>query len=256
MSLSLYLQAGNAPAGTRLPGNAQALLAFIAEYVLIAGGQNFNGINFGSVTPSADDRDKPWWRTDSNGNPLGMYSWNGTAWVTVPFIIPNGPSVSRPLNPANYTEYFDTTINRLLIYERGQWRTADGCTGQVIDVKAATIEAAIALNPGWIQDVDSIARVVGGAGTAAGVGTHAYGETAGAENITLGINQIPVHNHTTTFANGRADGNTTNAPDQGVMFHGAVGSAGSTDKTSSDAGSGEGLSVLQPVIYYWKLVKQ
>lgn len=254
--LSLYLQAGTAPAAAKLPGNAQALLAFVAQYVLIAGGQNFNGINYGSVTPSADNRDKPWWRTDSDGNPIGMYSWNGSAWVTVPTIMPNGPTSSRPLNPAPYTEYFDTTINRALIYERGQWRTQDGCVGEVREVKAATITDAIALNPGWIQDADSIGRVIGAAGVAAGVAEHAFGEQVGSENITLGVNQLPTHTHNLTLANGRADGNTTNAPDQGVLFHTAVGSAGSSTLTPATAGDGAAVSVLQPSIYYWRIVKQ
>lgn len=256
MSLSLFLQAGVVPNGTRLPGNSQALVAFIAQYVLIAGGQNFNGINFGSVTPSADNRDKPWWRTDSSGNPLGMYSWNGTAWVTTNFSLPFGPSATRPLNPANYSIYFDTTINVPLIYERGAWRTLSGSPGDIKFVKAATIAAAIAQNPGWIQDTDSIARVIGGAGTAAGVGDHAYAATVGTENVTLGLNQIPEHNHTFTVNNGHADGNTTNSPDQGVDFHGSAGTAGTTDRTTTNAGSGEPVNLLQPTIYYWTLLKQ
>ena len=56
MSLNLFLQAGTVPANTPLPGNAQALAAFNAQYTQIAGGGNFNGINFGSVTPSADNQ--------------------------------------------------------------------------------------------------------------------------------------------------------------------------------------------------------
>jgi hypothetical protein len=256
MSLNLFLQAGMVPANATLPGNAQTLANFIAAYVAIAGGQNFNGINFGSVTPSADNRDKPWWRTDANNQPLGMYSWNGSAWVTTSFIIPNGASVERPLNPANYTEFFDTTINRLLIYERGQWRTADGCTGEVRHVKAATIAAALTLNPGWIQDTDSIARVIGGAGTAAGVGDHAYGETAGSENITLGINQIPTHNHTAIVLTGSEADNGDAGNLVVTASTQSVGARTIDGSSTGNAGSGEAHSNLQPVIYYWSIVKQ
>lgn len=256
MSLNLFLQAGTAPAQQALPGNAQALLNFIAQYVDIAGGQNFNGINFGSVTPSPDNRDKPWWRTDANGQPLGMYSWNGSDWVTTAFIVPNGSSGSRPLNPASYTEYFDTTINRLLIYERGQWRTADGCTGEMREVEGATIEAVIALNPGWIQHTASIARVIGGAGTAAGVGSHATGESAGVENLTLGINQIPAHTHgsiqlTGSEAdNGDAGNLVVTASTQSIGLRTIDGSV------TGSAGSGEAHSVIQPTYYLFRIVKQ
>ncbi len=89
MSLDLFLQAGTAPAGG-LPGNRQALLDFIAQYVLIAGIGNVGFINFGSATPSPENRAYPWWRTDADGNPMGMYSWNGSAWVTTTQIIANG----------------------------------------------------------------------------------------------------------------------------------------------------------------------
>ena len=255
MSLSLYNQAATLPAGTALPGNAQALVNMVAQYLLIAGGQNFDGINYGSNTPSPEDRDKPWWRTDSSGNPMGMYSWNGSAWTTVPFVVPSGVSANRPLNPAVGTQYLDTTINRLLIYERGAWRTADGCVGQVIDVKAATLADALALNPGWIQDGDSIGRVVGAAGASGSI-NHAMGETVGSESVKLGINQIPSHTHQLTLANGRADGNTTNPPNQNVLFSGAVGGSGAATLTPDTAGSGEAVSLLQPTIYYWRLVKQ
>ena len=256
MSLNLFLQAGTAPANALLPGNAQALLNFVAAYMAVAGSQNFNGINFGSVTPSPENRDKPWWRTDANGQPLGMYSWNGSDWVTTAFIIPNGPSVSRPINPASYTAYFDTTINRLLIYERGQWRTADGCVGEVRHVKAATIEAAILLNPGWVQDTDSIARVIGGAGTAAGVGDHAYAETAGAENVTLGINQIPVHNHTSLVVAASEADNGDAGNLVVVSPNSPIGTRTIDSSSTGNAGSGEAHSVLQPTIFYWTIVKQ
>lgn len=252
MSLNLFLQAGTAPAGQKLPGNAQALLAFIAAYTQIAGGQNFNGINFGSVTPSADNRDKPWWRTDANSQPLGMYSWNGSAWVTTAFIIPNG--TVRPINPANYTEFFDTTINRLLIYERGAWRTADGCVGEVREVEGATIEAVIALNPGWIQHTASIARVIGGAGAAAGVGNHAAGSSAGEETTTLQINQIPAHTHTTQGNYGSGGEGGADNP----LYYDSAQAPVSLQvwPPTGSAGGGESHNTLQPTYYLFRIVKQ
>lgn len=254
MSLNLNLQAGTVTAGTQLPGNAQALAAFVAQWVLIAGGQNFNGINFGSNTPSPEDRDKPWWRTDSNDSPMGMYSWNGTAWVTASTVIPSGSTAQRPLNPTTGSVFFDTQITRLLIYERGQWRTADGCIGEVRHVKAATIAAALAMNPGWVQDQDSIARVIGGAGVAAGVGNHDYGSVAGAESITLTIDQIPEHSHTTqgNYGSGGEGGS-----DNPLYYDSAQAPVSlQTWPATGMAGGGEAHSVIQPTIYYWSICKQ
>jgi len=83
------------------------------------------------------------------GDPIGWLEWNGTAWVPFNSIPRNGPTASRPTNPSDYQQYFDTTINSLLHWERGQWRTVSGTPGDVKQVLFETLELAITYNPGW-----------------------------------------------------------------------------------------------------------
>lgn len=256
MSLNLYLQAGTPPANISLPGNAQALATFIAQYVLIAGGANFDGINYGSTTPSPDDRDKPWWKTDSSGNPLGMYNWNGSAWVTVAQVANNGPTASRPINPAPFTLYFDTTIGRQLIYIGG-WTTQDGGKGEVREVKASTIDIALQYNPGWAQDNDSNGMVIVGAGANAGAGltTRAYGAAFGQESVTLAINQIPAHSHGNLTAHGS---NADNSDPGSLICTAALEDNGPQTFTSSGTGptgGGESHENCPPSLAYWRIFK-
>jgi hypothetical protein len=50
----------------------------------IIGLESFNGINYGTTTPDASNRDKPWFRISAGGTFLGWYGWNGSAWVLIP----------------------------------------------------------------------------------------------------------------------------------------------------------------------------
>lgn len=84
MALNLTLSALIVPSGTEFPGNVQDFLAMIEQYMEIAGGADFDGVNYGSVEPSPDDRDKAWFKTDGSGTPLGWYAWNGSAWQVIP----------------------------------------------------------------------------------------------------------------------------------------------------------------------------
>lgn len=84
MALNLQLNALNVPQGTEFPGTVQDFLQLIEEYVEITGGEDFDGVNYGATEPSADDRDKAWFRTDGSGTPLGWYAWNGAEWEVLP----------------------------------------------------------------------------------------------------------------------------------------------------------------------------
>lgn len=84
MALELQLNPLLVPEGTEFPGTVQGLLQLIAEYEEITGGENFNGVNYGSVEPDPADRDKAWLRTDGSGNFLGWYVWTGASWTILP----------------------------------------------------------------------------------------------------------------------------------------------------------------------------
>lgn len=249
MSLVLSLQAGTVPSGTPLPGNAQAILTLVAQYMGIAGTQNFNGVNFGPNTPSADNRDKPWFKTDASGNPIGFFSWNGATWAAIPTNVANGPSSGRPGSPSVGTEYYDTTIGALLIYSPKGWTTTSGTVGDVKDVQAVDLPTALANNPGWAQDTQSVGLVVGAAGDATGItAAHPYGSIIGEENHVLQINELPAHTHPFTgFLNGAsADGNT--GPGGILSDHNVT----ATQSTGGSAGHNN----IPPTIYYHRLVKQ
>lgn len=84
MALDAQLNPLLVPSGTEFPGTVQGLLQLIAEYEEITGLENFNGVNYGSVTPDPADRDKAWLRTDGSGLFLGWYVWTGAAWEILP----------------------------------------------------------------------------------------------------------------------------------------------------------------------------
>ncbi len=95
MALDAQLNPLNVPSGTEFPGTVQGLLQLISEYMEISGLADFNGVNYGSVTPDPEDRDKAWLRTDSNGNFLGWYVWTGAAWTILPSKALVGTEIER-----------------------------------------------------------------------------------------------------------------------------------------------------------------
>lgn len=255
MSLSLFLAAGTAPNGQTLPANAQALLDFMAQYVSIDGQDSFNGVNFGPSTPAPENRGYPWFKTDADYNPIGFYSWNGSAWVAIPTVIATGTTSQRPLSPATGTVFFDTTINVELTFERGQWRTSSGSPGDCKFVMALTEAAALTQNPGWAVDTAAYGRVIGGAGTGAGLTARAVGSTLGEEAHILAVNEMPAHTHTTSLANARADANSY-AGDGGLSGHSPPGAAGSSTPQSSSTGNDAAHNTMQPSIFRVPLYKQ
>ncbi len=253
MPLSFTITFGNPPAEAEFPGTPKALGDFIAQYLAIAGGEDFMSINFGPDTPAVDDRDKPWFKTDEDGVPLGWFSWDGLAWSQQPDTVKSGPTAQRPTGVQGL-KYFDTDINTLLIYERSAWRTASGSPGDVKFVKAATIEDALEANPGWIQDPDSLGRVIGAAGDGTGLTPREYGDEVGAEEHTLNINQIPEHQHSLPWApyGGQFQNGTQPAGIYPVVTTG-------TTLASSNPETGTGglaHNNMQPTVFYWALVKE
>ncbi len=199
MPLSAELQALTLPEGTEFPGTPQELLVLIAQYMAITGLNPFSGINYGDVEPSADERDRPWFKTDGSGNPIGWFGWNGSAWVAIPMIIPSGGTADRPPSAVLGQKFLDTDINVELTFNGAIWVTSAGSPGDVKEVKAATLADALTKNPGWSQDSDSIGMVIGGASDGSG-GDYDYDSEAGADNVTLSEAQLPAHTHTTDFA--------------------------------------------------------
>ena len=117
MGLNLQLVALTLPYGTEFLGTPQALLNQDAQYLQISGQDNFSGINFGSVTPSPDDQDKPWFKTDGSGNPIGWFAWDGSEWASIPLVPESGGTADRPGTPVFGQLYIDK-IGRASCRER------------------------------------------------------------------------------------------------------------------------------------------
>lgn len=256
MSLNAQLEALELPSGTEFPGTPQELLELIAQYMAITGLNPFNGINFGPATPSADNRDRPWFKTSNSGNPIGWLSWNGSIWEPIPQVLPVG--TTRPTAPAAGTQFFDSAINVALIFERSQWRTLAGSPGDTKFVKAATIEDALALNPGWVQETTSPGRVIGAAGDGVGLTPRPYGTQVGNETESLTVLQMPEHQHVyqkpATFPRFAADNSHTDPTGE------LTGWAAEGDfYVSSTPPTGEGglpHANMQPSVFWWCLVKE
>ncbi len=254
MALNLTLSALSVPAGQQFPGTPQTFLNWAVQYISIAGQSTFNGINYGHTTPATADQDKPWFKTDNAYNPLGWYGWNGSAWTPIPMVAPSGPTATRPASPIAEQIYFDTDINCLLIYERSAWRTASGSPGDVKMVKATTITIALTNNPGWIQDPDSLGRVIGAAGSGSGLTARSYLDSVGAETVTIAKTNLPVDAVSLKTGWDVFPGQFQNGSQSpGVQ---PITTGLGTTNTTAGMGSATPLGIMPPVVFYWALLKQ
>ena len=85
----------------------------------------------------------------SRGDAIGWYQFNGANWVPFNSIPRSGPTSTRPSNPIDYQQYFDTDINVLIHWERNLWRTVSGSPGDVKLVSYSVLDDALSHNPGW-----------------------------------------------------------------------------------------------------------
>jgi hypothetical protein len=253
--LNLFLQPGTSAQQDQLPGTCQALLDYIAANTGIAGTTLFNGINFGSATPSPDNQNLPWFNTDSFGNPLGLYSWNGVAWTGIASQTSSGPSTSRPTSKTLGLQYYDTTIGGLIYWNGTIWTTVSGMVGDVKEVRAPDIGTALTNNPGWVQDTASIGMVIGGAGPANGaIAAHAYGSTVGEEAHTMLLGELVAHSHTEVYAT--YTGAFQNGPQPaGVLPAVTPASTGLPVASTNPSGGGAAFNLMQPTTWLWRLLK-
>lgn len=159
--------------------------------------------------PGADDANI-WLRT-ANGRVIGWYFWTGTVWRPGGNTQPSGTTAERPSEPADLEQFFDTSINALIHWERGAWRTVSGVPRDVKFVVTPTLADALTQNPGWVYlgtlDQGFIGTVIGVAAkdpgatpeavftTDSGITPRAPGDVVGAETHTLDSDEIQQHTH-------------------------------------------------------------
>ncbi len=253
MALQAELQALTVPAGTEFPGTVQALLDLIAQYEAIVGLNPFSGVNYGDVEPTPENRDRPWFKTDSSGNPIGWYSWNGAAWAPSPTVLQYGTTAQRP-NPPIYGQlYLDTDIDVQLIYNGASWITAAGSPGDVKNVIAATLADALTKNPGWAHYTDGIGKVIAGA---AADGSN-YDDDEGADSVTIALENLPPD--TIKLASGWApySGAFQNGPQPAGVFPIVTGQGSSATASTGpiNPDTQVDLDVRQATKYLWMLYK-
>lgn len=151
-----------------------------------------------------------WVRTKGN-RVLGWYFWDGTIWRPDGQTLPSGPTSARPSDPGDLEQFFDTTINVALIFERGAWRTLSGSPGDVKHVTASILTDALTANPGWeylgqnsqnyrgktlgIATKDPGATPASSFSTAGGISARAQGDLVGEETHVISSLEIPQHTH-------------------------------------------------------------
>lgn len=252
MPLSAELQALTLPSGTEFPGTPQELLELIAEYMAITGLNPFSGINYGDVEPAADERDRPWFKTDGSGNPIGWYSWNGIAWTPSPVEIESGTTSERPVSPNTGRLFFDTDIEVELIWNGTTWTTTSGSPGDTKEVYAADLTAALLKNPGWSHDTDSIGMVIAGASDGS---SYVYDSEVGADEVMLEGSDLP--DVTVPLKTGWApySGQHQNGSQPAGVYPIVTGWTPNQTTESMNSGVQTGVSVIQKTKYLWRLYK-
>lgn len=251
MGLTLQLQSLTVPSGTEFPGTVQELLDLIAAYEEITGGEDFNGVNYGDTEPAPADRDKAWFKTDGSGNPLGWYGWDGSAWILLPIVTPNGNTAGRPSPASTGQQYYDTEIEVLLIYNGTAWVTAEGSPGDIKFVAGTVLADVLTKNPGWSHYTDGIGRVLAGA---AADGSDAETDV-GSDSVTLTEAELPAHTHEDLIVTGSQADNGDNGT---FCIMAATESLGAKTVAASQTGSkgdGDPFDNRQQTRYTFALIK-
>lgn len=252
---NLFLQANTTPVGTEFPATVDELLQLIAQYISVEGIGDFNGINFGSDTPAVGDRDKPWLETDpGTGSPVRWRVWNGSEWEELVYPWPNGTSGQRPALPGLGQPFWDTDLQRLLVWDGIEWITAEGAPGDIMFCNAPTIERAEELNPGWLRLPSAYGRVLGGAGFGSGLTPRSPGETVSNDEtvkLTSFQSGLRAHFHGYGTKSGSVD------DDGGTQVTSSRTDMPTVDDSSNNqTDARDAHNNMQPTIFYWVLQKK
>lgn len=182
------------------------------KYVPINIDDSLHILVIGPDTPAAPGASDPklWLRT-SGTRAIGWYGWDGLIWRSFNSIPASGNTASRPTQPVDLEQYFDTDINCLIHFERGAWRTVSGTPGDVKFVAVSKLSDALNANPGWIyigRDDQSVRGLTLGIATQdpgaspessfptdSGISARSSGDKTGEETHVLADEEQVPHSH-------------------------------------------------------------
>lgn len=194
------------------------------SYMAAALAGTLNTHNFGNSVPSADNRDKPWIRTNSDGTPDALYVYSGGYWL------------SKHPSPPGLVVMYEGTEASIDTFDGGEAGAVTTIAGPFWE-KVTEMAAKSPIMPGTLES-----------GVVLAVNSN-YGE----EKHTMATGEMPRHAHSIQAwgagATGGDGGQILNRPDP----------ATEVEKTTGETGgiSGEAdptpFSIIHPVRGIWHL---
>lgn len=226
MGQPVTLSTASVPAGY-CGGSVQEVWPYLVALLTAElAGSNYT-FNFGPTTPAPDDQDKPWFRTDSDGNPDRLYVFSDGVWLA-----------KHPI-PAGAVWMYEGLEADIETFDDGEAGTITATTGPMWE-KVSAANGRFPVGPGTIGTT-SIG--VGGTG-----GTHEH---------TLTLDNIPPHTHGITGRPYTGTGNLTPAK---PIVDDDYGSSDLTSSTDSAGGTGtpaaaQAINTLPPYFGIWFIRK-
>lgn len=208
--------------GTLCYSNPQQDWPLLASYLSANLNGNLNTFNVGNSVPSADNRDKYWFRDNSDGTPDAVYRYSGGYWLS-----------KHPLPPLAVIMYEGTEAS-IDTFDGGEVAPVTNIAGPFWE-KVTEMAGRSPIMPGTLDS-----------GTVLTIGNN-YGE----EKHTLLREEMPRHTHTiqawTSGATGGDGGQILNEPDPGTEVQKETGATGGrVDEANPDA-----FNIIHPVRTIW-----
>lgn len=129
--------------------------------------EELNTVNVGNTTPSSENRDKPWFRLNTDGTPDGWYAYANGNWLR---------------------RYTGPDPGAIIMW--------DGAAAGIDTLDGGEAGAAtLTTGPFWERVTSMDAKFPIGVGTLPGGTAVAVGDTGGADTVTLDLENIPSHDH-------------------------------------------------------------
>ena len=204
--------------------NPQSDWPLMVSYLSASVTGTLNMFNVGNSVPSADNRDKPWIRTNSDGTPDAVYNYSGGFWLT-----------KHPL-PTGLVCMYEGTEASIDTFDGGEAAAITNIAGPFWE-KVTEMAAKSPIMPGTLPSTTVLA----------------IGNDYGEEKHTMLSTEMPRHTHTiqawTSGATGGDGGQILNEPDPGTEVEKTTGAAGGRDgETNPDP-----FNVIHPVRAIWFL---